>query len=70
MKLVYWFARNKKQKDKHVREKTKKAAVDEAKRLGEDSFSKVERVEVEYRDGFDLLKKCLSSEREFWGVIK
>ena len=70
MKLVYWFAKHKTRKDKNIRTKTKKDAIDAIRREGEENYFKIERVEVSYRDGFDLLKKCLSGEREFWGVIK
>ena len=69
MKLVYWYAKNKKDSKRDLRERTKKLV---RKKMGsnEVEFFSPQRVEVEYKDGFDLLKKCLSPERRFWGVIK
>tara|TARA_Y100000593_G_C4207914_1_gene285228 strand:+ start:206 stop:415 length:210 start_codon:yes stop_codon:yes gene_type:complete len=69
MKLIYWYVKNKKDSERDIRERTKKGAVRKIGKHENEFFTPV-RVEVDYRDGFDLLKKCLSPERKFWGVIK
>ena len=64
MKLTYWLA---KCLDDHscysVRSKTKKGAQEERATLvearGEASYGPVEKIEVEYKDGFDLVYHAL-----------
>jgi hypothetical protein len=34
--------------------------------FGRDSYGKITRCEVEYRDGFDLLKQCLQEGGAAW----
>ena len=60
MKLVYWVARCKDDDSAYnIRERTKKVANAARIAAGEDRFEPVEKVVVEYDDGFDLLKQCL-----------
>lgn len=60
MKLVYWLARC---KDDHasysIRAKTRKECKRLREESGEESYGPVERIEIEYADGFDLLRRAL-----------
>jgi hypothetical protein len=73
MKLTYWVAKCENDSDAYsIRERTKKAAV--AKRVEmveqtygrESDYGPVKKVEVEYRDAFDLMELCSDESHHHW----
>ena len=74
MKLTYWYAQCLTDSDCYsIRERTKKAAMAEiAERSegdtqwGEDHFGPLQKVTVEYNDGFELMWLCAGEGRFYW----
>lgn len=66
MKLTYWHAAYTYEDHKHydIRTKTRKEAVRQIEERGHepDAFGEIEKVVVEYDDGFDLMWKCLTGQ--------
>lgn len=60
MKLTYWYAARRDDSNCYsIRAKTKKEAVAERERRGEEDYGEVKKIEVYYTDAFDLLTQCL-----------
>lgn len=68
MKLTYWYAENKRDRDCYsVVAKTKKEAQAQVQALGVDRFEPVEKRTLEYTDGFDMFE-LLTSEGGCRGI--
>lgn len=63
MKVTYWYSRCLDDSDAYsIRVRTKREAVARVQEAG-GGYGPVMKVTVEYRDGFDLLQRCLGEGR-------
>lgn len=66
-KLTYYVAMHKyDSRSYHIRTRTHKAAWTQRTLMGEDDYQEPRKVEVEYKDDFDLLKKCFGEGGGMW----
>ena len=69
MTLTYWVAQI---RDDHpcysIRAKTRKAVLSRMASIGHDpsNYLPPKKVSIEYADGFDLLRQCVSSDLVWW----
>ncbi len=67
MKLTYWHAPCLNDSRAYsVRARTKKSAKAIIAYQGSENFGELEKVTVEYIDGFDLMDKCSNEDSSWW----
>lgn len=66
MKLTYWCARQETDASCYnIRTKTKRECIAEVAALPHIEYSKPFKVDVKYRDAFDLMARCMSEDRPY-----
>lgn len=65
-KLTYWFCESLSDSSVYnIRTKSKKEAVEERIKRGEEYYTKPVKHEINYKNAFDLLDICLSEARGY-----
>ncbi len=69
MKLTYWVCPRKHDSQAYaLRARTKKEALALLSEHSSEDYDSPQKVVVEYKDGFDLLQKCLGEGQPEWDL--
>lgn len=63
MRLTYYLAISKENPSNSIRARTKKDAATQRTVAGEDLFEEPQRVDLDYKDGFDIFTRCMKGEQ-------